>query len=234
METGEPVSASRSAKAADNASYKSPRARILQIYVYTTRSAQHTTSILSTYARKARSLLLPHRMDLRAWPKLPSVLGSGELIIEWSEPISLPDHKEQIVTMSQKVYETPADALPVILCTMSSAVDDNGQHMVFAGRSFVLIYGNKPSADAVTLLHEIGHAAGCKHEPWGLGRPDKQYNFMATPAEFAPESKELAMTKESGYYRNAIFEPNARRLETAKFSVETTYCSYPPLFFNEP
>jgi hypothetical protein len=227
---GEAVSPSRPQNAADDADYKSPLSRILQIYVYSTKSASSHVFGFSAYARKARTLLLPHRIDIRAYPGLPTVLGEHELIIDWSGPITLHDHKEQIMTMSQKLAETPSDALPVILCTITDSVDDNGETLEHGGRPFVLVYGNHPSADAVTLLHEIGHAAGCtNHPPWGLGRPDKHYSFMATPAKL--NSKELEMIKDPAYYRNTIFKPDVGKLAAAKFSVPAGLCFYPPLFF---
>lgn len=232
MQTGEGVSASRPPNAADNADYKSSSSKTLQICVYSTKSASTYVLDFDKYCRKARSLLLPHRIDLRAYPGIPTILGDCDLIIDWSAPISLQDHKEQIMTLSQKLEETPADALPVILCTITDAVGDNGEKLTFNGRPFVLIYGNHASADSVTLLHEMGHAADCaNHPPWGLGRPDKHYSFMATPNEFKPDSAELAMTKDPAYFRNTIFEPDVKKLTSAPFAVASSLCSYPPLFF---
>ena len=232
MQTGEGASTQSSGSAKDDADYKTPSSRILQIYVYSTKSASSYALLFSTYARKARSLLLPHHLDLRAYPGVTTLLGDNDYIIDWSSSISLHDHKEQLMALSQKLAATPEDALPVIFCTIDDSVGDNGEKLVYGGRPFVLIYGNHASTDSVTLLHEIGHAASCaNHPPWGLGRPDKHYSFMATPAEFAAGSKELEMTKDPAYHRNTIFKPDVKLLASAKFSVMAALCSYRPMFF---
>jgi hypothetical protein len=215
----------------DDPDYKSTTSKILQMYVYSTKDASNHILTFHRYARRARAMLLDHRLDLRAYPGLPTVMGDNDLIIDWDATITLHDHKEQIMEMSQKRKETPEDALPVILCTISDQVGDQGEKIEFKGRPFVLIYGNHPSADDVTLLHEIGHAAKCKnHPPWGLGRPDKRYDFMATPAEFPPDSEALKKTQQREYFRNTIFKPDVLKLANAKFAVHRGLCYYPPMF----
>jgi hypothetical protein len=230
----EGVNASGASKksGADDPDYKSTTSKILQIYVYSTKSASTHVLTFSNYARKARALLLDHRLDMRAYPGLPTVMGDNDLIIDWNVPITLHDHKEQIMALSQKLRETPEDALPVILCTISDEVGDNGEKLTFNGRPFVLIYGNHASADNVTLMHEVGHAANCKnHPPWGLGRPDRRYDFMATPNEFPPDSEALKKTQQPEYFRNTIFKPDVLKLSNAKFAVHRGLCYYPPMFF---
>jgi hypothetical protein len=231
-QTGEGVAANRpQGSASDDADYKSVSSRILQIVVYSTKNATDGAVLFSSYARKARNLLLPHRLDLRASLGLPSLIGDSMYVIDWDATITLHDHKEQIMTLSQKLSKAPDDALPVIMCKIDDSVGDNGETMSFDGRKFVLLYVNHPSADSVTMLHEIGHAANCtNHPPWGLGRADKHYSFMATPAEFKPGSDELAKTKDPAYFRNTIFKSDVMKLALAPFSVPYGLCSYPPLF----
>jgi len=230
-QTGE-AAANKPAKDSDeDPDYKSISSRVLQIIVYATKDASGQEILFSSYARKARNLLLPHRLDLRASLGLPSIMGENEYVLDWNDTIELHDHKEQIIALSQKVKPAPDDALPVILCKISDKVGDNGENIKYGGRVFVMIYGNHPSADSVTLLNEIGHAAKCEfHPPWGLGRPDKLYSFMATPGEFAAGSPELAKTKESAYFRNTIFKKDVLKLAAAPFSVPSGLCGYPPLF----
>jgi hypothetical protein len=230
----EGVNASGASKksGSDDADYKSTTSNILQMYVYSTKDASNHIFTFSAYARRARNMLVEHGLDLRAWPGLPTVMGDNDLILDWNAQITLHDHKLQIMDLSQKRKETPEDALPVILCRISDQAGDNAEKINHNGRPFVLIYGNHPSADDVTLLHEIGHAANCKfHPPWGLGRPDKRYDFMATPGDLAPGSKELEMTKQREYFRNTIFKPDVLKLANAKFAVHRGLCFYPPMFF---
>ena len=235
VQIGEGVAAPASSKAKDanDPDYKSSTSKVLQMYVYSTKDASNHVFTFSNYARRARKMLVDHRLDLRAYPGLPTLMGDNDLILDWEGEITLHDHKEQIMALSQKRKPTPEDALPVILCKITDQVGDNGEKLNYDGRPFVLIYGNHPSSDDVTLLHEIGHAANCaNHPPWGLGRPDKRYNFMATPAEFDPDKhkEELEKIKKPEYFRNTIFKPDVIKLAGAPFAVNRALCYYPPLF----
>jgi hypothetical protein len=234
MQIGEGVggASALSKDGANDPNYRSTYSKTLQIYVYSTKDAANHVLLLHAYARKARKMLLEHRLDLRAYPGLPTIMGDNDFIIDWNARIELHDHKEQIIALSQKLSKTPEDALPVILCTITDDVGDNGEKLDYGGRPFVLVYGNHPSADSVTLLHEIGHAAKCaNHPPWGLARPDKRYSFMATPGEFRADSEEFEKTQDPAYFRNTIFKPDVLKLAVARFAVPSGLCFYPPLFF---
>jgi hypothetical protein len=231
-EIGEKTAGRKKASmSSDDPDYKSTMSKVLQIYVYSTKDVSNHVFLFSNYARKARNMLTEHRLDLRAYPGLPTIMGDNDLIVDWGGKIETRLDHQEIAKLSQKRAPTPDDALPVILCQVTDKVGDNAESVEIDGRPFVFIYGNHPSADKVTLLHEIGHAADCRyHPPWGLGRADKRYDFMATPGDLASDPEALAKTKDPAYYRNTIFKPDVLKLAGAKFAVNRGLCFYPPLF----
>jgi hypothetical protein len=214
--------------------YRYPDRKVVQIVIYIERRAQNYFGLMREEAMKAHALLVPHNLELRVAPCLPTVTGDRDYLFDCSAGTSSV-FADEWLEKSQKVHEARDDMLPVMFC-VGDHPEEAGWASLKSKRPYVHVYVNHPCPDRVTLLHEIGHVAAnnAEHESWDIDGSAKRYSFMATPAEFrakGPGDKEserkLQMIKDPPYFRNSMSRKRVRQFAKAPFCVRT-WDSYLP------
>jgi hypothetical protein len=164
--------------------YKFPETKTLQCVFYYEKAVYQTAIFYATtLAKKANALLASHQLDLRVSPQLPTMFGGGDYVFSYDQQIFSGTDSEatDVFTAAKPAFAPPANMLPVIFCTL---VDGGGtagstNHVTVGGVSYtiILIFANNSNPDFVTLLHEIGHAAGL----WPTGHPPGTSPTLPTP-----------------------------------------------------
>jgi len=169
-------------------------------------------------ARKANELLLPHNMELRVYRELRGLSVPG-LTLTYDQKIysGTEDETASIFKVAKAVYDPPRNILPVIFCTIASVGTAGSTKTVVAeDRKVVLIFMNTPSSDDVTLLHEIGHAAGREHVIWK--KNGTLENILCTPFD-------LAVSDVGKFPRGAMTPEDVKAFDSAPFAVKVNECS---------
>lgn len=210
--------------------YKTPSRRIIYCCFY---NADPLNVAMGAYARKANKMLLEHGMELRT--SHMDVKGY-EIDIKRDYDNSVA-HAKEIFDIAKATAAPPDNCLPVIFCRIGGGRPENGETFPrptnenpkpSASSRWVLVYTNNLyTADYVTLLHEIGHAAGLSHQPWGMYDPKRRFDFMATPGD--PEQnnnsfpsdedmKKWQDLKDGKLPRNTIYKHQVDALVAAPFA----------------
>ncbi len=149
-------------------------------------SKNATPNTFSHTAEVARLILARHGLVLHI---TPGVLPAAPHTLAFDEVVQFGGQIEALREQAEKTGLAADNKLVVIVVPCSEKLDGAGEDSKTpygwnfpAGkfrRPFVVINSTKTSATAVTLLHEIGHAAGLGHEHGGAGAVVA--NFMNEP-----------------------------------------------------
>lgn len=144
-------------------------------------ASNSTSDPAKTLADKAAALLGEHGMGIDVYP---SMTKTAAHTLPFQEKLYLDDHALELRHKAHGVFQDKKPRLPVIFCPFrgeggggDGPCSTNG--MCLKGTNwlpFVLINSELMSPDNVTLLHEIGHAAGLMH--MATGANDAVKNFM--------------------------------------------------------
>lgn len=149
--------------------YKHPSKVTVKITIYLADNAKMDPTL--RYEPVAQKLLAAHglHLDVRRVP--------GRLV--YSEQIYLRSQADDLRALAEKAQSVPFNRLAVIVCPMKENMGDTDNGVTFSDVQppYVLINSNVQSIDGVTLLHEIGHAAGNGHV--GTSGGDVVFNFMS-------------------------------------------------------
>lgn len=159
-------------------SYKHPGGATIRITHFSTKNV--SSDPFNAYVAKARVLLQQHGLNL-------DVLEKG--IIDFERPVLDMDDVKEVRMTAHKAFQDKQNddkaRLPVI-STVYGSINGGEEHGIngqtFKGTEwlpFVFINAANKSADSVTLLHEIGHAAsvpGLVDQP--VKKEDAVENFM--------------------------------------------------------
>jgi hypothetical protein len=205
--------------------YKFPLGKILQCVFYYETSGGDGGLLSYTLASRANALLVSHRLELRVHPRVRGVFGGGDFLFSYDQQIfsGTDDETASIFAAAKSVYNPPDDRLAVIFCRLAAGGTAGSTSTIpLSGpNKVVLIFINNPNADAVTLLHEIGHAAGLNHVPWQKdttkAAPDAQ-NFMCTYGDLTDAEASL-------YSRSVIPRDSVVALGNAPFAIRPQDCS---------
>ncbi|MDD5036645.1 MAG: hypothetical protein PHE55_18045 [Methylococcaceae bacterium] len=151
--------------------YKHPGKLTVRITIYLANNASMDPTL--RYVQVARELLAVHGLALDAQRVSARLVYSEQLYL-----LSQADDLRKLAELAQPV---PANRLAIIVCPMRDNMGDNDNGISLSDRPgwppFVLINSNLQSTDGVTLLHEIGHAAGNGHV--ATSGSDVVFNFMS-------------------------------------------------------
>lgn len=214
----------------NDADYKSPSRKLIYCCFYT---ADPLSIAMRQYALKANKMLNEHGLGLRT----SHMDVTGYTIDLKRDYDNTPEHAKEILDIAKATVTPPDNCLPVIFCRIKSGHTENGETFPrptneapdpSPGSRWILIYTNNLySADYVTLLHEIGHAAGLKHRPWPTYATNGRYDFMGTPGDpdqnqnsFPSEDdmKRWQALKDGKLPRNTIFKEQVDALVAAPFA----------------
>lgn len=201
-----------------------------------------TGDLPAAYARCAHRLLTPHGLELR----LPDPTATCIPLAGLSRDFD--DREETATALLGRAKEARDEGdrlLPVIFCRLGEGVNGAGETFPRPcharpqwdpGERYVLLYVNHPSADAATLLHEIGHAAGQSiHDEWGIGSPDERYSVMGSPGHVGAlfdgteGEKNKDDMRHGKWARNTLYRPLVEKIAAAPWTVAEADCRLPPL-----
>ncbi|MBD2202365.1 hypothetical protein H6G33_12085 [Calothrix sp. FACHB-1219] len=164
--------------------YVHPGTVTLRLAIFWTSNVKDENDPMPDYFSKAQGLLKQHGLNLQAYP---ATTKDPATTLQFNEEVTL---RTQAMELRQKAHAAfPGDnysRLPVIVCPLrQSTIGEEANGMVIIDRPdepsdwlpFVLINSKAKSPDRVTLLHEIGHAAGLVH-PGAVGKDAAIINFM--------------------------------------------------------
>ncbi len=224
-----------------DADFKVRERRAIQVRFFDTLAENPARKPL---ASKANKMLDQHNCELRTTDGTCSAIK-----LDYAKPIDSRnlDEVHAIHELAKSAAEGAPTAITVIFCQLNEGLGDNGETFPRpsedpnAGpeKRYILVYSNQLyTADYMTLLHELGHAAGLPHAVWGAFRDDKRYNFMGTPGD--PEQNGNAWPgddamkvyqdlKDGKLGRNTIYRDQLDKLVAAPFSVKTGDSVYPAM-----
>lgn len=224
-----------------DADFKVRDRRAIQVRFFDTQAQNPARKAL---ASKANALLDQHNCELRTTDGTCNAIK-----LDYSKPINSNNLDEVHAIHDLAIGSAPGTptAITVIFCNLKSDLGDNGETFprpaedpnATPAKRYILLYSNKLyTADYVTLLHELGHAAGLPHAEWGSFRSDKRYNFMGTPGD--PElngnswpgddaMKVYQDLKDGKLGRNTIYRDQLEKIIAAPFSVKTGDSVYPAM-----
>jgi hypothetical protein len=162
--------------------YKHPTKVTVRLTLFWTASV--TADPAERLVRVATKMLQEHNLDLSVYK---TSLKTADMTLSSNKPMpAMSDefdaHAKVLRNLCHQVYRDDRPRLPVIFVPFSGPkssepCDVNGVAVKNTDwLPFVLINSNLKSEDGVTLLHEIGHAAGLGH--FGKGPNDVAENFM--------------------------------------------------------
>ncbi|MBL9027208.1 MAG: hypothetical protein JNL21_33745 [Myxococcales bacterium] len=215
----------------DDPDYKTPSRKLIYCCFYT---ADPLSIAMRQYALKANKMLNEHGLGLRT-----SHMDVTGYKIDLERDYDNSDkHAKEIFELAKGTVALPENCLPIIFCRIGGNRPENGETFPrptnenpkpSPSSRWILIYTNNLySADYVTLLHEIGHAAGLDHQKWNVWNSDRRFDFMATPGD--PElDKKSGFVGEDGEKkwkelvdgklpRNTIFKHQVDKLVAAPFA----------------
>ncbi len=161
--------------------FKNPKAVTIKVTMFWTKSAG-TPSHIPNYRTTAKSALGAHNLTL-------DILEPEKKILDYNGAARTDEEINEIRGLAEIAFPTSKGAgrLPVIVCPFvqifpnqgvstfgdfgMTKVSQTGGSVVIDGVTwlpFVMINSLANSADNITLVHEIGHAAGLKHLPANL------------------------------------------------------------------
>jgi hypothetical protein len=124
--------------------------------------------------------------DPNAWPALAAKL----------QALGLPKNKLPVVFIDNAGGKDSG----LVGATYPAPPDPDTDYPQAAGSRVVLCFLNKSANDNVTLIHEIGHAAGKgAHDAFDENRKDGRHSIMVTPGDMTPEQ-----AANPQYYRQSI------------------------------
>lgn len=176
--------------------YVHPGTYTLRLAIFWASSVTEADDPIPGYFNEAKRLLNAHGLNLQAYPatqKHPSTT------LQFSDEVYLHD---QVLELRHKAHEAfggdEYPRLPVIVCPFRQSLvsGEIATGMAVKDRPnapsnwlpFVLINSQIKSLDSVTLLHEIGHAAGLGHE----GEVKKEHAVINFMQYFDPKSTDLS------------------------------------------
>jgi hypothetical protein len=142
----------------------------LRIALFSTRSAGNVSAYCSALLSKARQVCAEHGMQII------SLDFTNEALKDTDDPATTDEQIENVLNRAKSAAQnrTKLGDLLVIFCPSTTADTVNPQQE--AGRTirgvggvprlpFILINTLTSNPDQLTLIHEMGHAAGLNHEP---------------------------------------------------------------------
>jgi hypothetical protein len=151
--------------------YKHPGKLAARVTIYLANNAKVDPTL--RYVRVATDLLAGHGLQLDAQRV------STRLV--YSEQIYLLSQAKDLRKLAEATQPVPSNRLAVVVCPMRDSMGDSDNGVTIrdgAGSPpYVLINSVMQSNDGVTLLHEVGHAAGNGHV--GTSGGDVVFNFMS-------------------------------------------------------
>ncbi|MFO0619264.1 MAG: hypothetical protein U0414_42140 [Polyangiaceae bacterium] len=208
--------------------------RIVQCVFY----AYNSPGMVATqYATRANGLLEEHGMELRLFKPNGSCIDVPGV---WGDYDNTPETALGMLRRAKREHDPGPKFLPIIFCSIKK--DEDGAGETFPrptnekpsstpAERYILLYANRPSGDFVTLLHEIGHAAGQSgHDEWGIGNPDERYSVMGTPAKvgglFMGEDgeKNRQDMQHGKWARNTLYKPLVEKIAAAPWTLKAEDC----------
>jgi hypothetical protein len=196
--------------------YVHPGGVTLHLAIFWTSNVSDADDPIPAYFAEAKRLLVAHGLDLTAYP---APHKSPETTLQFNKDVYLFDQIKELRNMAHKAFpgnEVPR--LPVIVCPFRQSLVDDEIATGMAIRNspstpsgwnleFILINSQIKSPDNVTLLHEIGHAAGLVHE----GAVIKNADVLNVMQYYDPKATVLPG-------RDGLKPNQVKRLATAYFA----------------
>lgn len=177
--------------------YRHPLEKVIKIVLFWTKGAGKPDYI-KDYVAKAKGMLNEHDLDLDVFEPVNKVLN-------YIDAVQTDDQYAAVRRLAEKVIQAEPNAigrLPVIVCPFVivdpnrpvasfghygvTLIEPDGGPVTLEGQTwkpFVTINSLHATEAKVTLLHEIGHAAGLHHETENLDAffgKNVAMNYLAT------------------------------------------------------
>jgi hypothetical protein len=153
----------------------------------------------------ADKLLKQHGLALEVRPGAPrqaaTTVPYSRVVLTGND-----DQVKEVRQLADKALAGDQSVLPVIFCPFgevagATTCSVNGVTFKDLGPTFVLINSKVRSADGLTLMHEIGHAAGREHVP--KGSTDIIANFMSNEANRTGMLRGQVLAIANAFFANA-------------------------------
>ncbi len=157
--------------------FRNPVKRTLQCCFFWASNANKNNA--PAYVDAAKRLLQEHNLTLDV---CGGTQKSAERTLPFDEMVNV-SHEETLWNQANKAHSHEG-RVPVIFCRFAGVIggdsDTNGYVVRLQGKApLILINVDNNSSDNLTLLHEIGHVAGCEHITSTVN--DAFPNFMSAP-----------------------------------------------------